>query len=43
MKAEIISLVVMGFFAVAFVGLLVYVIINRLRQKEKENFPDRKT
>jgi hypothetical protein len=30
-----------GVVVIGGLGLLVYVIVNRIRQKEKENFPDR--
>ena len=32
---------VLSLLAVAGLGLLVYVIVNRIKQKEKEDFPDR--
>jgi hypothetical protein len=31
-----------GFGGLVAVGLLIYVIVNRIRQIDKENFPDRK-
>ena len=32
---------ILSLLAVAGMGLLIYVIVNRIKQKEKEDFPDR--